>query len=76
MEGFDARKIRQILNVPEGDRWGVPAVIAVGECIDSELWGGAQGTMKKTERLDVNEVFFRGEFGKGYHQQQDEGDEK
>ncbi|GMI61775.1 hypothetical protein ScalyP_jg10187 [Parmales sp. scaly parma] len=67
MEGYDARRIREALNVPGGRaerRWGVPCVVAVGECGDERSFGS--GNVVLTKRLDVDEVFFSGSFGVGY----------
>jgi len=61
MEGFDGRRIRSELGVPS-EGWGVPACVAVGDCDDENIFG----KVDMTKRLDVDEVFFKGGWGKGY----------
>jgi len=57
MEGFDARRVRQILRVP--DRYGVPLMVATGYGYDSE---GIIET-QRTPRLEKEELFFGDTFG-------------
>ena len=54
MEGFDARRVRQILRVP--DRYGVPMMVATG-------YEYSGGELKRTPRLNKDEVWFGDTFG-------------
>lgn len=53
MEGFDARRLMEILRIP--DRYAVPAVVATGYEYEEEY--------KPTPRLSLNEVVFGETFG-------------
>jgi len=57
MEGFDARRVRQILRVP--DRYGIPMMVAAGY----EYSGKEKNNQQRTPRLDKNEIFFGDTFG-------------
>ena len=73
MEGFDARRAREILRVP--DRYGLPLMVATGydrgappvvhaDMDDGdELLAGGDGVPPKTPRLDMEELFFGDTFG-------------
>lgn len=55
MEGFDSRRLQEILCIP--DRYAVPLAVAIGyEYEDPE-------SFEKTPRLDVSEVVFSDTFG-------------
>jgi nitroreductase len=57
MEGFDARRVKQILRVP--DRYGVPLMVATGY----EYSGDGFVEHKRTPRLNKDEVCFGDTFG-------------
>jgi hypothetical protein len=57
MEGFDARRVKQILKVP--DRYGIPMMVATGY----EYTGQGSNEQQRTPRLDKEEVFFGDTFG-------------
>ncbi|CAK4083986.1 unnamed protein product [Aphanomyces euteiches] len=54
MEGFDETRLRHALDIP--DRYSVPVVVTAGYPVES--------TKPLTLRLDPNEVFFDGKFGR------------
>ena len=55
MEGFDQRRVQEILRVP--DRYSIPMIVATGyEYEDPE-------TFEATPRLDISETIFRDSFG-------------
>jgi len=58
MEGFDARRVKEILDIP--DRYGVPMIIATGYEYVGE---GTENELKRSPRLDFEDVFFRNTFG-------------
>lgn len=62
MEGFDARRMKQILRIP--DRYDVPMVVATGYEYDEEF--------KETPRLGLEEVVFGESFGKPMNFDEDE----
>jgi nitroreductase len=55
MEGFDPRRMKEILDIP--DRYSIPMVAATGY-----EWSETQDEAK-TPRLDLEEVIFRDKFG-------------
>lgn len=57
MEGYDDRRLKQILNIPS-DRYGVPMVVATGFEYEEN-----PDLMKKSPRLNKRDVFFRDKFG-------------
>uniref|UniRef100_A0A7S4SZV1 Nitroreductase domain-containing protein n=2 Tax=Ditylum brightwellii TaxID=49249 RepID=A0A7S4SZV1_9STRA len=59
MEGFDTRRAKEILRVP--DRYGVPLMVATG--YEYEGGDGWSGETKRTPRLEMEEVFFGDTFG-------------
>jgi nitroreductase len=79
MEGFDARRAKEILRIP--DRYGIPLMVATGynygvpPVIHSDLnadldfvaeqhdESGGTEKQKRTPRLEMNEVFFGDTFG-------------
>ncbi len=77
MEGFDARRAKEILRIP--DRYGIPLMVATGydygvppvvhadlnDDLDSVVddTSGRSSTQKRTPRLEMNEVFFGDTFG-------------
>ena len=56
MEGYDARRVKEILNIPH-DRYAVPMVVATGYEYQEDI------PSKKTLRLPMEEVFFQNTFG-------------
>ena len=62
MEGYDARRAKEILRVP--DRYGVPVMVATGYDYDGEDAEGVGGAIR-TPRLDMEELFFGDSFGEG-----------
>ncbi len=56
MEGFDPRRTKEILNIP--DRYAVPLIVAAGYEYDEE-----QPVVERTPRLETSEVVFRDSFG-------------
>jgi nitroreductase len=56
MEGYDPRRVREALGVP--DRFGVPMMVAVGVEGDGEEERG-----RRTPRLGVEETVMWGRFG-------------
>lgn len=56
MEGFDPRRAKEILNIP--DRYAVPLMVAAGYEYKEE-----QGPVERTPRLDTSEVVFQDTFG-------------
>ena len=55
MEGFDGRRMQEILRIP--DRYAIPLAVAVGyEYEDPE-------TFEKSPRLDLSETVFSDSFG-------------
>ena len=72
MEGYDARRVKEILRIP--DRYGVPLMVATGydygtiaddvvhaDIIDDDV--DDDGLDKRTPRLEMNELFFGDTFG-------------
>ena len=57
MEGFDARRMKQILNIP--DRYDIPLTVATGY----EYEGNDMEPFKRTPRLEFSQVFFDNSFG-------------
>ncbi len=57
MEGFDARRVRQILRVP--DRYGIPMMVATGY----EYTDNTNTNQQQTPRLNKEEIFFGDTFG-------------
>ena len=57
MEGFDVRRAREILDVP--DRYGIPLMVATGY----EYEGPDKQELKRSPRLDFSDVFFENKFG-------------
>ena len=55
MEGYDARRVKEILEIPH-DRYAVPMVVATGYAYQDE-------DTPKTPRLPIQEVFFQNTFG-------------
>jgi len=73
MEGYDARRVKEILRIP--DRYGVPLMVATGydygtiaddvvhaDIIDDDDSDGDR-LDKRTPRLEMNELFFGDTFG-------------
>ena len=73
MEGYDARRVKEILRIP--DRYGVPLMVATGydygttadnvvhaDTIDDDDING-DGLDTRTPRLEMNELFFGDTFG-------------
>jgi nitroreductase len=58
MEGFDPRRVKDILRIP--DRYGVPLMVATGYEYEDDT------DSEPTRRLDVSEVVFEDTFGKGW----------
>ena len=58
MEGFDARRTRRILRIP--DRYGIPLMVVMGYEYDGD---DEQDEMIETPRLEKDEVFFGDTFG-------------
>merc|ERR1712157_180479 len=56
MEGYDSRRLKQILKVP--DRYGIPLMVAAGYDYED---GNKESV--ETPRLDIDEVFFSDTFG-------------
>lgn len=56
MEGFDPRRTKEILNIP--DRYAVPLMVATGYEYQEEEVDG-----ERTPRLDMSEVVFQDTFG-------------
>jgi nitroreductase len=56
MEGFDPRRLKNILDIP--DRYSIPMVAATGY-----PWTGEAKEESLTPRLDLEEVVFRDRFG-------------
>ena len=67
MEGFDGRKVREILRIP--DRYGIPMMVATGYEYEAN-----ETTTTTTARLDLDEVVFGDTFGAPVRWD-DEGDE-
>lgn len=79
MEGFDARRAREILRIP--DRFGIPLMVATGydygappvvhadfnsdsdSVVEEDDESGRAEKHKRTPRLEMNEVFFGDTFG-------------
>jgi nitroreductase len=78
MEGFDARRAKEILRIP--DRYGIPLMVATGYDygavtpvvhadldeslnLEYEEESGGEEKCKRTPRLEMNEVFFGDTFG-------------
>ncbi|KAL9189448.1 hypothetical protein ACHAXT_009123 [Thalassiosira profunda] len=74
MEGFDARRAKEILRIPE--RYGVPLMVATGyefgagevvhaelDDAEDELLEEGQSDRRRTPRLDMSELFFGDTFG-------------
>ena len=78
MEGFDARRAKEILRIP--DRYGIPLMVATGYDYDAvtpvvhadldeslnleyEEESDGEEKCKRTPRLEMNEVFFGDTFG-------------
>ena len=74
MEGYDARRVKEILRIP--DRYGVPLMVATGydygttvddvvhaDIIDNDDDINGDGLDKRTPRLKMNELFFGDTFG-------------
>lgn len=61
MEGYDVRRAREVLRVPE--RYGMPIMVATGYEYEDENGKGEGEMMKRTPRLDMEEVFFGDTFG-------------
>mmetsp|Transcript_13466 Transcript_13466/g.29246 ORF Transcript_13466/g.29246 Transcript_13466/m.29246 type:complete len:274 (-) Transcript_13466:674-1495(-) len=59
MEGYDVRRAREILRVP--DRYGMPLMVATGYQYEDEEW--KENEMERTPRLDMDELFFGNTFG-------------
>lgn len=55
MEGFDSRRIKEALGVPQG-RYSVPLVVSVGVS-DEEIQQGDQAERKQTPRFAFEDVF-------------------
>ena len=58
MEGFDPRRTRQVLRIP--DRYAVPLMVATGYEYEEEA------PQEFTPRLDLSEIVFRDSFGEPY----------
>jgi len=66
MEGYDARRAREVLRVP--DRYAMPLMVATGYAYREEAAEGGSGgydedDMPKTPRLGMEEMFFGDTFG-------------
>jgi len=64
MEGFDARRVSQILRVPE-ERYKIPMMVATGYEYVAE--GISAEKTVKTPRLPIQDVFFGDTFGQLLH---------
>jgi nitroreductase len=63
MEGYDPRRMKELLHVPY-DRYGIPMVVATGyEYIDETVDPSNTASMTQTARLDMKEVVFHNTFG-------------
>lgn len=58
MEGFDARRVREVLRIP--DRYTVPLMVATGYEYEDQ---DAVSPTKRSPRLDPQDVFFLDTFG-------------
>ena len=67
MEGFDARRVQQILQIP--DRYTVPLVVATGYEYENPQ------DFSTTPRLDLHEVVFNERFGIGWKQAMNAADD-
>ena len=56
MEGYDVLRVREALRIP--DRYDIPLMVSVGYGMDEEF-----EEIKRTDRLEVGEVFFDDTFG-------------
>ena len=56
MEGYDVLRVREALRIP--DRYDIPLMVSVGYGMDEEF-----EEIKRTNRLQVGEVFFDDTFG-------------
>jgi len=71
MEGFDAKRIKEKLLIP--NRYAVPCVVAVGYGVEEESASNCQSIkIKRTPRLDKKEVFWAETFGKSWDKQLEE----
>ena len=64
MEGFDGRRVRAALAIPE--RFAVPVIVALGEPApptEPEKGGSEMPPLAPSARLPLEEVFFRNAFG-------------
>lgn len=69
MEGFDARRMQEILRIP--DRYCIPMVVATGYDYDDN----DDTTQEYTPRLNLDEVVFADEFGEPWVGMENDSDE-
>jgi hypothetical protein len=64
MEGFDPRRLKEILQIPS-DRYGIPMVVATGfEYMDPDsAEEDTASASPQTARLNMTEVVFSNSFG-------------
>ncbi|CAM9705719.1 unnamed protein product [Ascophyllum nodosum] len=62
MEGFDARRVRAALDIP--DRYSIPMVVCTGYPAEDDKEKGSGGSVKRW-RYPAEEVVFDGVFGVG-----------
>jgi nitroreductase len=61
MEGFDGRRVKDILRIP--DRYEIPLAVATGYDYDDDKERVSQLQIPRTERLPLEEVCFQDSFG-------------
>ena len=72
MEGYDGRKVQQILRVP--DRYAIPLAVAVGYEYypDNDHDDPQAQSWRRTPRLPVHEIVFQDAFGQPWKKEQSE----
>lgn len=71
MEGFDGRRLKQVLRIP--DRYSIPMVVATGYDYETDF---VPSDETLTPRLDVSEVVFDNVFGEPYEPEEENDDDK
>jgi len=61
MEGYDSRRVSDILRLPPNDRYGIPVMVATG--FEYQDVQDKSGPIKRTPRLGLEEVVFSDTFG-------------
>jgi nitroreductase len=67
MEGFDARRVKDLLSIP--DRYGIPMMIATGKEFPERT------EAVQTPRLDMKEVVFNDTFGTPWDEEEEPDDQ-